>query len=163
MECKEIQDLILTDYQDGRFGEDENNIVEEHIATCSLCSEFANSVDKIVTPFKAARPLEPPPELWNTIRTAIAEEKQKKDQPRPGILQWLIDCFIMPKPALALASVLSVLLITSIFFHNGDKTNQNAFNPEEQLDYLVYLLDYETPNNNGQSGDLGTPIEEYFL
>lgn len=164
MECREIQDLILTDYLDGQLGEKESNFIKEHLTSCSLCKEvFDNAQEFAKAPFKEAQQLEPPPELWHAIRSSIAEEKQKADQDKPGIIQWLIDCFTMPKPALAMASVLSVLLVTSVFFHNGGSPTQTAFNPEAQVDYIAYLLDEEITNTNGQSGDLGTPIEEYFL
>ncbi len=161
MECKEIQDLILTDYLDGQLVKNDNDFITEHLTTCSRCKEFFTNAQSITSPFENAQQFEPPPQLWDAIQTSIAQEKQGA-QNSSGIIQWLIDCFTMPKPAMALASVLSVLLLVSVFFHNGDSPTQSAFNPEMQSDYIVSLLEYET-SNNGQNGDLGTPIEEYFL
>ena len=40
MECKKVQDRLLTEYADKELGPEENTEVEQHLIACLHCREY---------------------------------------------------------------------------------------------------------------------------
>jgi hypothetical protein len=80
MECKKIQELLLTDYIDGEAGDALKNEVERHVNICHTCRQFKQSLLKIaIEPFRKAKESKPPDLAWNRIKEAIVKEAIVKE------------------------------------------------------------------------------------
>ena len=52
MNCKKIQEWILTDYLDGEMSQDQKDVLEKHISSCSECKRFLFAAkETVVEPF----------------------------------------------------------------------------------------------------------------
>jgi hypothetical protein len=69
MDCKRIQEMILTDYLDGEENEDLRFFIKNHLDRCRDCKEFEKMVhEHAVDPFKAGKQAEVPQAVWQNIR-----------------------------------------------------------------------------------------------
>ncbi len=149
MSCKEIQELLKSDYLDGELDPAWEKAVAEHLLKCPACRELEGRLKAHHEILQSAKKDLPPEYVWQNIRRAITTEGTTREyrvhfMPRP--------VFIL---ATALTAIICVVVLTSTivrnqFFYgvNGDDT------------LAVYTL-------NGEAGDsvndLGTTIEDYFL
>jgi len=82
----EVIKHLLDDYVTGDLNEDARAPVEEHVATCAMCTEEVRSLKRVLE--RAAdlpKSIDPPAEAWSNIRTAILrEENAVKSVTRPG-------------------------------------------------------------------------------
>ena len=159
MNCKEIQELIMTDYIDGEIEEKLEKEVREHLKSCSRCQEFEGSLRKeAIEPFKKVEPVSPPEFTWSKIKRRIEEEKTKGWL--AGLGDGLRAIFTIRKPAVAAATIAVVILIIAVIFTQLPFSRRNGLNEylAEQAEFLSYLDKEET-----SSLDLGTNLEEYFL
>jgi len=82
----EVIKHLLDDYVTGELNEDARAPVEEHVATCAMCTEEVRSLKRVLE--RAAdlpKSIDPPAEAWSNIRTAILrEENAVKSVTRPG-------------------------------------------------------------------------------
>ena len=164
MKCKTAQDLILTDWLDNQMAQPEKAQLETHLDTCQGCSDFASTArEALLEPFTENEHLQAPPDLWNSITDRIQREKRQNLAGKNGLLDRLRGCFTMPVPAMAMASVVSVILATTLFLQRGPNSGPIAFDPAIHVDHLATLLDNDSISMNGQAGGFDTPIEEYFL
>jgi predicted anti-sigma-YlaC factor YlaD len=161
MNCKTIQDLLLTDSLDNELDSRQQKLAEDHLATCSACREFALTVKNTVqVPFDNARRPEPPAYLWKNIQSMIEEERS-----RPAIfviLENLLERMRFPKPVFAFSTigaiVIMVFFLIKIPFYVQQRSYQQSAKQtiEEQIEYFA--------NNNGiEEISFGTNTEEYFL
>ena len=151
--CKEIQDLILTDYIDGQADQETKSHVENHLLACADCRVFAQEVKaNLVVPFERAQRQTVPAHLWNSIKEKIEEEQYAR---APDFLDRLLDLF-SSRLAPVLASLAVLIVVGSFVFH--DRLVKHA-REEAQGKYLASLLSPAEDNTSG----LGTTIEEYFL
>jgi anti-sigma factor RsiW len=77
MECKKVQDRLITEYVDQELDPKSFAEVEGHLKACRACREFSEAVFRtVVAPLKNAKPLEPDGVVWQRIQEKIrAEEK----------------------------------------------------------------------------------------
>jgi len=180
MNCKKVQELILTDYLDNEMPQDKQKELENHLASCAECKEFlalakkaaieplANS--KIANLFQDI--------IWSKIQKEIQAEKESliDYDPTLGFLEKLKSIMFFSKPRLAFSTfaVIAVLIIVfNISYQQIDLGQNNqvktaALNNQKVIDtgsavnereeYLSYLLDQE----NDYEG-YGTSLESYFL
>ena len=163
MNCKEMRELIMTDYQDGELAASVKAAVEAHIAGCPGCKNFYKvSVKAGDELFHNARRATPPEYVWRRIRdTIIAEDAIR----RPSVGGWrLKDFFPAFKPAYALATALMFLAILGAVIGTrvGMERSQNSAKVES-MQYFTYVGGAVTAASvNGETG-FGTAIEESFL
>jgi predicted anti-sigma-YlaC factor YlaD len=166
MNCKETQDLILTDYIDDQMGDKPKDLVHQHLAHCQACNNFLiNIKNELITPLNNANRAVPDELLWFHIKQNIKDEQQlqlEKDL-KPGFWENLRNSVHIPRPAFALATLVTMIFMigtTGQLFMNSQVVQ---FDGPQQMQYLSSLVDepLDTDVNNGN--DQQTPIEKYFL
>jgi anti-sigma factor RsiW len=165
MNCEKIKELILTDYIDNEMNDEEKIRLNIHFALCHECKEFFDMVKSTVAkPFANLKKIEPPGFIWHRVKEAIIAKQQKKLGFVASILEKLKSVFCIPKPALAMSTIMALVLIVvltnTLRFSNKEALETNR---EDQAEYSTYSI--ETPvsallNNNG---GFGTLVEKYFL
>lgn len=153
MDCKKIEEIILTDYMDGRLDSRELKAVEAHLASCGRCRELASEAAGIGKELRLAEELTPSPAVWQRIRAAISGEPARA-MPAQNFFQSLRLSFARLRPAIVVASAVAVILavlITARLMPPGGSLGQ------EEIMSLVSI------EENGAGYDLGTPVESYFL
>ncbi len=165
MNCKDIKEVMLADYLDNETDSERKRHIEEHLDSCPACKKFYMEVKKAAyEPFLDADRTNPPEYLWRRIKETILAEEEKKPSLAANLLGKLRALLYMPRPALAIASIIVLILAVGTIakVRIGSQEAMRA-GIQEQLDYFEYLT--------GSSGDLsangstgfGTPVETYFM
>ncbi len=180
MNCKKIQELILTNYLDQEMPQDKQKELESHIASCSECSEFlALAKETTIEPLANIKTDNLSQDIvWSKIQKEIQEEKQSLidyDQ-APGFLEKLKKIIFSPKPRLVWSTVAAIAMFILAFnlSHQQMDSGQNnqvqiaALNNQKVIDsqaadfereeYLSYLLEQDDDYTG-----YGTSLETYFF
>jgi anti-sigma factor RsiW len=155
----------MTDYIDGEASGPVKDRIKAHLAVCADCAAFEQAVLKnTAAPFKDIERVQPPAEVWNKIREAI-----KQDQPvyagsfLERMFDFLRESFFVRRPAYALATAFTVILVTVVYFKSPMR-QQMLVN-----DYLSDRSAFLVAMNKAPNGDLdravsfNTAIEEYLF
>jgi len=161
MQCKEIQELIKSDYLDKETDEGTLRQIKEHLDGCPLCRELEERLGDQRGLFQKAKRFEPPKQIWLNIRDAIVSERMaSEDSAGLNIIERLRSLLGARRPVFALASVLAVTIFV-VVLAGGLINKQQFLDRASNSDiFAVYSL---SPDNNVASGDMGTSIEKYFL
>jgi len=165
MKCKEIQDLILSDYLDGEMGEKESAHIDEHIAGCQDCKKFCVDAKAVSAElFEAAGRVEPGEYIWQRIKEKIVAEKAKSPTFAETIFEKLRYVFYIPRPAFAIATIVTMLLIfgtvTRLIYSRGELPGTGMTGQIEYFDYIAQGAADSSANGNA---GFGTAVERYFL
>ncbi|MBU1043200.1 MAG: zf-HC2 domain-containing protein [Candidatus Omnitrophica bacterium] len=180
MNCKKIQELILTDYLDQEMPQDRQKELETHIAACAACAEFLVRAKKAaIEPLANTKNAKLSQDIiWSKIQKEIQTEKESllDYNQVPSFLEKLKSIIFFPKPRLAWSTlaVIAVLIIglnigqeqidfgknnqVKIAAVNSEKVVENQIIEIEREEYLSYLLDQD----DAYTG-YGTSLESYFL
>ncbi|MDR4504502.1 MAG: zf-HC2 domain-containing protein [Candidatus Scalindua sp.] len=163
MKCETVKELILTDYVDEQLSEEKKKLVEQHLTMCEHCREYGLLTKEfVIEPFNYAERINPPMAAWHTIKEQI--EGEEREGPCSGLIFKIKTFLFIPKPALAVASVVVVLLLmlTLIKSPSNNQTTLNG-DPENQVECITYLLSIFDQDSANENDDLGTSIEDFFL
>lgn len=172
MKCKKIQELLLADYLDGETDEVTTNEVNGHMAVCTACRQFEQTVhDAARKPFACARRIKPPETVWNRVQEAIASGESSRRKGFPARLQDMLrHIFAVPKAAFSVLIVavaaLVMMVILSDFHLNRKTVAREKFVrvlPVGQVKYLSYVMEEPERPSVEENDGYGTAIEEYFL
>jgi anti-sigma factor RsiW len=161
MKCERTQELIITDYLDDQLDNGQKRSINDHLASCPHCREFAVTARKaVVDPFSRIDKRIPPENLWSKIKEAIkADQSPIPTNAFADFLVNLKNIFLIPKPAFAFAIVSLLILVAGV----ATKMTMSHQGTSEQIEYLVYLAQPEGEAAVGEEKGLGTFIEQYFL
>jgi anti-sigma factor RsiW len=170
MKCKEIQELLLTDFLDGELPSARRAVVGQHLEGCLDCRAYAEEVRKTaVTPFTAAEEVSVPESVWQAISATIDAEE------RAPLREQLYDCireffgtilapFKIKGPALAFASscVVAIAVFVAVSLPlRYDLSVGEIMN--ENMSFLSSLGANGTTDGEMSSDDFDTTIEYFFL
>jgi predicted anti-sigma-YlaC factor YlaD len=111
MECKKVQDKLLTEYADKELGPEANTEVERHLTACLDCREFFGAVQRsAVTPFQGAGETQPESAVWERIQEKIEEERSRSRNGFWKLADALTPFLRMPQPVFRAAFVTAVIL-----------------------------------------------------
>lgn len=171
MNCKEIQEKLLTDYLDAEADERLEQAVERHLASCPACREFLAAVRQTtVTPFTEAHEEDilDKEAVWQEIKGRIQEEGPSAPATAYGT-DWLAELkklIWFPRPALALAALLLIVAAFAFRFYGTHPAPVQELASQEvqtSTDDLTDAWDEFTVAAADEDEDYGTAIEEYFL
>jgi predicted anti-sigma-YlaC factor YlaD len=159
--CKEIQDLLQTDYFDQQVRLQDKQLIQEHLKQCFACRELEKKLQAQRMLFQGAKPEPVPAHIWSNIREAIiAERLEQEEAPAYGILERLKSLIFLRRPVVVLAtSVFSVIIIAAVFV-NLSMQKQLAISKQAAAEGIA---GYSLSASGSAIDDLGTNIEEYFL
>jgi hypothetical protein len=164
MKCSEWQEIILTDYLDDQMGKEQAVQLEEHLLACHECLEFVSIARKaVIEPFEHAQKAEPSERIWHNIKKAIGEEQESED-----FASWWdrIKGFIfIPKPAMAFATVVVVLLAATFTFERYNQQFQISKRAviQSQIEDITYVVEELASFSEENNSYVLTGMEEYFL
>jgi len=161
MKCKDIRELLKSDYLDRESGQQEVQAIKEHLNHCPECRSLEKELLFQRGIFQNAERLQPPEQLWQNIRDAIVSERlEQENSVNPGILERLRNLIWYQRPVFALASVLAVTIFV-VVLAGGLISKQQFLSRAGNSDiFSVYSF---SSDNNDSTGDMGTSIEKYFL
>jgi hypothetical protein len=158
MRCDKVRELLLTDYIDGELDPDTLEEVKKHLEGCVSCRELEKELaEEVVGPLRESGIKQPAEEVWVNIKGRIEEEAEN---PLIDVLDRLRETFTYKKPALAIVSVMVMLIIVSVpiakYYYERDAAETYI---EEQMSFLDSL------NNGGEwlYEDIGIPGEDIFM
>ena len=105
MNCKRIQEFIITDYIDGQMGNKQKSLIDQHLAQCHACAGYLGSIKRVaVNPFVNASKDVPDQLLWAQIKQTIEEEQQQQLEAslKPNFWERIRLLCIFPDPLLPL-------------------------------------------------------------
>lgn len=148
MNCKHVQDLVLTDYSDGQMPPERARRVEGHLAHCASCRALAQKVRQdLAGPLEGARAPGPDAFVWLRIKEKIRQEAAIED---PGIsVADMVRNFVQPFRPVAVMACLFVMLGVGLVIRQ---------NLSHQQPYMAYMMGAEA-----QGDDVSAGIEQYFL
>ena len=164
MNCKRIQEFIITDYIDGQMGDKQKSFIDQHLVQCPACAGYLSSIKKVaVSPFVNASKDVPDQLLWVRIKQTIEEELQQQLEAslKPNFWERIRLAVHIPRPAFALATIVTMIFMigsTGQLFFSAPVVKING---QDQVAYLSSLIDEPVDMNNGS--DSQTPIEKVFL
>jgi len=159
MGCKDIQELLKSDYLDGELGPARKQAVREHLLKCPACRQLEGRLKAQRELLQSAKKELPPERVWQNIRRAIAAERAGEESKIRSILEHLRESLLMPRPVFALAAALTAIICVVVLAGAIMRT-QPFYTSNDEGVLAVYMLNGESGN---LSNDLGTTIEEYFL
>jgi len=138
MNCKSIQELLLTNYIDGEMIDSERKIVDDHLKSCQKCKEFALLAKKVgVDSFSGLERALPSEDIWQRIKRQVVFESEKRNILKNAFfLENIKNAFALTRPRLVLASILFVALFATFFVKISE---QNLVLKQEEEQAVVYL------------------------
>ncbi len=149
MNCKQMQDVILTDYMDGQLSPKRMKQIDDHLITCLNCRMLANDTRQgIEAAFKDIGRAAVDPFVWQRIKNKINDNASIE---HAGVRRGdILKNFLQPFKPWALA--LSVFFMLAA----GMVMSQGLVGREP---YLTYIIAADGQN----SDDVSSSIETYFL
>ncbi len=166
MNCKNVEELILTDYLDGQMDEGQKKQLEKHLASCVHCREYELAVRKtVIGPFDNSERVNPPAVIWHKIKEQIEEEqKEELTSPFADFIRSIKSLLYVPKPAFAVAMIVILLLVTVSVIKLPSKNQEIVkVDTENQVECITYLISVFDQDSANEDNDFETSIEEYFL
>lgn len=165
MNCKKIQDLILTDYIDQELDLEGRKQIDLHLENCEACQEVLLHVQKEATePLEHAQKVSVPQSVWNEIKREIIEKAERKTliEEAYGHVK---DFFVVRRPVFALSTALVVLLLVVSFVRMpGLMDKKVSYSGDVHLvETFAYLAGVDSFDDESNNGGFGTAVEEYFL
>ena len=110
MECQEIRKK-LSAYREGMVSPEEQELMEQHLASCRPCSTALNELDRAGEALKNLEEVEPPPWMKQRIMARVREEAEQKK----GFLRKLFYPLHVKVPLEAFATVLIAVVAVYVF------------------------------------------------
>ena len=154
MNCKKIQELLITDYLDDELDSGVLSRIEQHMANCIHCRQFEQGLQRVRVPFKKAEQIKPPARVWEGICEKIVVRQRL---PQGSWFEYMIErlrefLLIHRQPVFATGIAFAIMVIALISIQGQIKTDAGGIVAED----FGFWVDEE-------NGAIGTAIEEYFL
>lgn len=156
MNCKSAEEIILTDYIDGKSAPQTLREVEAHIASCGRCSEIVARLKSVGGAFRTVPRMEAPLAVWERIRSEIGE-KSAQVTFLPGFFEPVRIFLARLRPALVITATAAIIFVVLTMARLMPQKGTSAI----QDDIVSMAASYEI--GNGTEYDFGTPEETYFL
>ncbi len=158
--CKNIKDLILTDYFDAQADAATRAQVDAHLLVCTDCQLFAQDVkEKLAVPFKTVVRENVPDHLWCAIKEKI-QENSSGSLRQENLLKGFWEFFMPPKLRPVLGSFAVLILVGIFVFYHRISVERQA---KEQGEYLVSLWMSPDILSDLQGNEDQGLLEKYFL
>jgi len=161
MECKKVQDRLITEYVDKELGPQENAEVERHLTSCLGCREFLGAVQRsAVAPFKEAGEMQPDSALWQKIQEKIEAEESRSVNWFGKLADTLAPLLRMPQPVFRVAFVTALILVVVVLAKWPSSYADPVYGYiAEQMTYMNGLKAGDTDLLNGDLKDYTGVLE----
>lgn len=134
MDCRQIRELLLADYRDGRAKTDVADAILRHLESCAACRKLESDLNIALEPLEGLRGAQPPAGLWEKIKGRIEPKEsfwRVWVREAAGSFERFIEFLHMPR--YVLASVTAAVVIAAVFVTKTQMTRMD----EEGLN--IYL------------------------
>lgn len=153
MECKKVQDRLLTEYADKELGREENDEVERHLTACRDCREFFEAVQRsAVAPFKEAGAMQPDAAVWQRIQEEIEAERSRSRNGFWKLADALAPFLRMPQPVFRAAFVTALILVVVVLAQWPARYADPVYGYLSEQ--MVFMSGLEAGNTDLLNGDL---------
>ncbi len=166
MKCEYVRDMIMTDYIDGRMGDERRLPLEKHLAVCPGCRGFlAQAMRASVRPLKGSRESCVPEYLWGQIKISLDVNRSVLSRIKEAFECHVLSVFILPRPALIRVVAGVLVLVTAAFIAANQPIRQREIVNEYLQEQMTYIASVDMYGNEAGSDriDLGTDIEAYLF
>jgi len=153
MECKKVQERLITEYVDKELGLEENVEIERHLTACLECREFLGAVQRSsVIPFKESGEMQPSGAVWQKIQESLEAERARSRNWFRGLADVLAPLLRMPQPVFRAAFVTALILVVVVLA----KWPSSYADPVEGyiVDQMTFMSGLEAGNADALNGDL---------
>ncbi len=113
MNCKQVEQILLTDYLDGELSGATRADIQGHLRACAHCRMFEQRVRVgAVLPFKGLGDLQPPEGLWQDIAHSIQAEPIRLSWVEQYLWGPLRLVLAHPRPAFAAVTFIVLVSVT---------------------------------------------------
>jgi anti-sigma factor RsiW len=161
MECKKVQDRLITEYLDNELDAGECSGIEGHLSGCASCREFLEAIQKsAVAPFKEAGALQPDSVVWRRIEREIEAERARSENWFVKLADLLVPLLKMPQPVFRVAFVTVLILVVVVLaqWPSGPVHPAYAY-VEEQMTFMDELGAGNTDLMNGDLKDYDAALD----
>jgi len=165
MNCKRIQELIITDYMDKEASPQVEEKIKAHLKACNNCRAFEKTLqEKVSWHFQGIKEIPLPERVWQRIKEAI-----EKEQPQyaPSFLERLLDFLrgkiLLKRPAFAFSTAALAIMITVFFWQSSFR--KQMFVKDYLTEQSEFMLSLDKPVNGDleQAVSFNTAIERYLF
>ena len=165
MRCKQVREMIMTDYVDGDSPEGDIAAVDAHLAACASCRAALHHLRHTLRPLlKEASRVTPPGSVWNSILTGMpaqpeagtSSEERRERTPVPA--RWI--SMLTPVMAVVLVFVLGLSIPRVSSWRRDAVVNQYL---AEQVHFLAAMSLPENVWFYWQELYLGTSLEVFMM
>ncbi len=160
MNCRTVQELLLTEYLDGEGPAGQRARVEAHLRVCDRCRAVEAAVrQRLVEPFNALGRVTVPESVWTRTCEQIAERSGRGR--RSGIRKFRegLEAVLTPRRSLALGTLCAVMFVSVVTLRMFLPLERPV--PGDETEYVAYLLGW--PDGTGNGAGYGSFVEEMFL
>jgi anti-sigma factor RsiW len=157
MDCKKIEEIIFTDYIDGKLTAEAMEDIDRHIASCGKCRALKTGLSSVGSVFKGDVRPEVPSGLWEKIRSEITAGAGQ-EKAAHSVFASFGGLFVRLRPAMVAATAALIVLMALVAIRLAPGWRGAETTASE--DYIYSMADL---NMNGDDYDLQTGAESYFL
>ena len=162
MNCEQAQEMILTDYLDGRLTGSVKAQCEAHLEKCPSCQAFLSvASETLVAPFVELPKERMPEPVASVIMQRVRRSEYQREHTwgqefLEGIRGWHV-------PVLPVVGWVATGLIC--FMIAGVGLNMNGSEQAKQTERVLFLAEVAESSQakSGAAGEYGTSMETYFL
>ena len=161
--CRQVQDVLLTDYVDAQPGADDRAGIDRHLADCAACRAVLESVRQTEGRLRAAPSLTPPDHLWAGIRARIDPppvQAPERLYPETSFWEFWFNNFFGAPQRTAWAALVTLVFIAGVVSLIAGPRNSGISAGTGAS--LVAMMEDRDPANASDDIDLNTNTE-YLL
>lgn len=115
MECKKVQERLITEYLDNEMEAVPQAEIKEHLNVCADCREFLTTVQAAaVLPFKEAEEMHPDSVVWERIQEKLEAEKARSSGGFWRVVDALVSHVPIPLPVMRVAFATVLILVVVV-------------------------------------------------
>jgi len=163
MKCKDIQELLCSDFLDKELSDEQQKKVRAHIDACSACQQFEEMVSAAaVQPLQGSAEVTPPPYMLKRIKNAIEQNR------KPALLsvvhaiyERIIELLTIPRPVLVVATTIVAVVIVTVAVY---MPTINTYNADTSVGtQMINLVSFNGEEMESEQVEFNSIIEAYFL
>ncbi len=161
MQCKKVQELLLSDYTDEELAAGPRQSLQRHLDSCAACRAYRAQLDAVRAPLRSARPIVPPERVWEEVSRRIDVPQRAPVFAALEALFGGLKRLLLPHPAFTFsgAAVLAVFVVFLLVVQPW-KTAQ-VLMPRTGEDAASGMVLGEA--NGDLQFNFETAVEEFFL
>jgi hypothetical protein len=150
MKCNDFQQK-LSDYAEGIIPSEEQALIEEHLKSCSTCTEFLADMKRTMSYARDLENIEPP--AW--LREKVMSRIKTETEPKKGFLQKLFYPLHIKIPIEAVTVVF--IAVTALYIFKTIQPEVKIAKTPSEVKPQIFLQKKETPQENAKSDEIVIP------